>query len=607
MNNLSKHTFHIPVMGLGFTIDTPTKVAKYGVTSVISIMEDHLIEQMREVVSKRENYDYDRITDNEYDYRAKRITAYLNLLNNVVNKQIEKIKSENFDTDYDINTYFKLLPDSVTEKKIYQTLNLYNEEDKKIVCQKLKAFISPGAIDVNIMTKLDKVNYDKKGNELPNEFSDALSALRGYANSDLKSNIVFSAGLNPRLFTYCESFPDFFPNENGQINKKIVLKVSDYRSALIQGKFLAKKGLWVSEFRIESGINCGGHAFISNGILLGPILEEFKLKRNELRNELLIDCNTALNKLNKNKLNENSDIKITAQGGVGTTLENDLLIEYYKVDSVGWGSPFLLVPEVTNVDYDTLQKLAKANKEDYYLSEASPLGVPFNNFKLSSSEEQRKRRIAKNKPGSPCYKKFLSNNKEFTERVICTASRQYQNLKITQLKASQLNAVAINKQIELVQEKDCLCEGLGASALLVSKTKLSHNLSAVAICPGPNLAYFSGIFSFKQMVDHIYGKTNILNKLFRPNFFIKELELYVDFLKKEIEKYAIGISNRNDSFFTAFIQNLFAGINYYENLSTKLKLELGIFNKSNTQYLNKLKETLNHLLNSLNEEKQLVY
>jgi hypothetical protein len=607
MKSTSQHTFHIPVMGLGFTIDTPTKVAKYGVTSVVSIIEDHLIEQMREVVSKRENYEYVRITEDEYDYRAKRITEYLNLLNKVVKSQIQKVKDENFETDFDINNYFKLLPDSSTEKKIYQTLNLYNEEDKKEVYRKLKEFIIPGAIDVNIMTKLDKTNYDKSGNELPNEFSDALSALRGYANSDLNSKIIFSAGLNPRLFSYCETFTDFFPDENGQIKKQIVLKVSDYRSALIQGKFLAKKGLWVSEFRIESGINCGGHTFISNGILLGPILEEFKLKRNELLNELLNDCNSALEKLNKNKLSNKPDFKITAQGGVGTALENDLLIEYYKIDSVGWGSPFLLVPEVTNVDYDTLQKLSKANVNDYYLSDASPLGVPFNNFRLSSSEEQRKRRIAKNKPGSPCYKKFLSNNKEFTDKVICTASRQYQNLKISQLKASDKSAIAISKQIELVKEKDCLCEGLGASALLVSKTKLSHNLSAVAICPGPNLAYFSGIFSFKQMVDHIYGKTNILNKLFRPNFFIKELELYVDYLKNEIEKYAIGISNRNESFFKGFIQNLFSGISYYENLSTKLKPELGIFNKVNIQHLNKLKETINQLLNSFNEERKLVY
>ena len=71
---------------------------------------------------------------------------------------------------------------------------------------------------------------------------------------------------------------DFYPDENGHLRKRIILKVSDFRSALVQGKLLAKKGLWISEFRIESGLNCGGHAFPTEGLLLGPILEEFKTK-----------------------------------------------------------------------------------------------------------------------------------------------------------------------------------------------------------------------------------------------------------------------------------------------------------------------------------------
>ena len=40
------HTFHIPVMGLAFTIDSPIRVAHYGISSVISIMDDDLIEKM---------------------------------------------------------------------------------------------------------------------------------------------------------------------------------------------------------------------------------------------------------------------------------------------------------------------------------------------------------------------------------------------------------------------------------------------------------------------------------------------------------------------------------------------------------------------------------
>ena len=42
---------------------------------------------------------------------------------------------------------------------------------------------------------------------------------------------------------------------NGNLEKKVILKISDYRSALIQGKFLAKKGIWISEYRVESGLN----------------------------------------------------------------------------------------------------------------------------------------------------------------------------------------------------------------------------------------------------------------------------------------------------------------------------------------------------------------
>ena len=45
----SPHSFHIPVMGTGFMIDAPLRVAKYGISSVISLVDDVLIEQMRQV------------------------------------------------------------------------------------------------------------------------------------------------------------------------------------------------------------------------------------------------------------------------------------------------------------------------------------------------------------------------------------------------------------------------------------------------------------------------------------------------------------------------------------------------------------------------------
>jgi hypothetical protein len=601
MQSTSPHSFHIPVMGLGYTIDTPIKVGKYGISSVVSIIEDHLVEQMREIISKRENLPYENITTKETDFRAKRITKYLNLLQVVLNQQIQKIKEEEFNKDEDIHKYFEMLPNNSNLKNLYYSLKTRTGSEKKETEKKLRSLIKAGSIDVNIMSKLDKPNFTKSGEALPQEYSDALSALRGYANSDLCSSIVFSAGLNPRLFSYCENFADFFPNEIGFIKKKIILKVSEYRSALIQGKYLAKKGLWVSEFRIESGINCGGHTFVSNGLLMGPILEEFKQKRNELYHELFIDCNKTLTEKGRFPLLSNASLLITAQGGIGTSEEHKNLLEHFQLNSLGWGSPFLMVPEATNVDNDTLLKLINAKKTDYFISNASPLGVPFSNLKQSSAEIQRKFRISRNKPGSPCYKKFLSSNTEFTEKMICTASRQYQHLKIKQLRETITNDTELKNKIQEVTEKDCLCAGLGSSALLVNNLMPPNNLSAVTICPGPNLAYFSGIFSLNQMVDHIYGKTQLLNETFRPHVFINELKLYINYIKKEFEKSRSNLTEKRKAYFSSFKSNLLEGIKFYEKYFTPLLFVNDTIFQKNILLLEENKISIQKIFQSLDK------
>lgn len=568
MRNITSHNFHIPVMGLGYTIDSPIKVGKFGINSVVSIIEDYLVEQMREVICTQENLPYEKIADKDEDRRAKRITAYLNVLNEVLNRQIEKILHEDFETDKDINLYFQYLPETSVPKKMYLEM-LDCRGEKRLLLQKaLRHHIHAGSIDINIMTKLDRTNFDEAGNPLPVEFCDAMAALRGFAKSDLVSSIVFSAGLNPRLFGYCETFADFYPNENGLIKKTIILKVSDYRSALIQGKYLAKKGLWVSEFRIESGINCGGHLFVSNGMPMGPVMEEFKTKRDELFQELYTECTNALKSQNRLLFSKLPKLKISVQGGIGTPQENSFLLNYYNIDSTGWGSPFLLVPEATNVDDETLEKLIHSKKEDYYISHASPLGIPFSNFHHSSSEKQRVERINKNRPGSPCYKKFLSSDTEFTQLPICTSSREYQNYKIKQLKETITDADRLAHEIEKVVEKDCLCEGLGTTALLKNHSKIPHNLNAVTICPGPNLAYFKSTYTLKEMIDHIYGRATLALQANRPNVFINELQLYIDYLKNEIQEAKYTLKPKKAGHFDTFKNNLMDGVNYYAKIFT---------------------------------------
>ena len=563
------HSFHIPVMGIGFTIDTPLKVSQYGINSVISLVDDILLEKLRKMYCGKYEIPYNEITDKTKDFRAKRITSYLNLINKLAEKKFEELKNSVHEKGDKIKEFFNMLPDSSTIKEEFKNLTskYFNVTE---IENWIKDNLSMGSIDVNIMTKLDKENYNKE-EKLPVEYNDAHSALRGYANSNLNSSIVFSAGINPRLYGYIAQFEDFYPDENGIIKKKIILKVSDYRSAHIQGNFLAKKGLWVSEYRVESGLNCGGHAFATDGYLMGPILAEFRDKRKELIQSLHEIFIKTLS--NKNRLVPKTElpIKITAQGGVGTAEEHHFLIDHYQVDSVGWGTPFLLVPEVTNVDDQTRNKLIEAKEKDLYLSNISPLGIPYNSLKGNTKDITKLSLIAKGRPGSSCPKKYLVSNKEFTDKNICTASRQYQQLKLNELNKEVLSTTEYEEKYDKIVDKSCICVGLGTSSLLTNNLDTKVEGEGVSVCPGPNMAYFSKTMNLKEITDHIYGRLNVITRADRPNMFIKELKIYIDFLKNKVEDTKNSFTEKQEKYLLTFANNLKEGINYYESLFSDLK------------------------------------
>ena len=572
----SPHSFHIPVMGIGFTIDTPLKVAHLGIDSVLSLVDDQLMERLRKVYSERFGLSYKAIGASDSDARANRITAYLNMLNRLVRTKYEEMLQEGTGSLERISAYIDLLPDNSFLKNSFAA-RLKNNSSLQGIRDWMEAHFSMGSIDVNIMTKVDKANFAGDV-QLPAEFNDAHAALRGFALSELESTVVFSAGMSPRLYAYLAVFEDFYPNEEGFIKKKIALKVSDFRSALIQGKFLAKKGLWVSEYRVESGLNCGGHAFATDGYLLGPILEEFRDKRTDLVQEVYKIFADALSGQQRPVPTDAPALKISAQGGVGTAEEHQFLIDNYGVDSVGWGSPFLLVDEATNVDETTQVQLVNATEDDLYLSGISPLGVPFNNLRGNTKDRHKELLASKGKPGSSCPKKFLASNTEFTADPICTASRQYQHLKLKELGSLDLNSTDLLLKTNEIVEKSCICVGLGTSALLVNELDTRIEGSGVSICPGPNMAYFSRKATLKEMVDHIYGKINIISRTDRPNMFVKELNLYIDYLIRKTEEVAHQISKTTQASekdpkiekiqksLQLFHQNLESGISYYRDL-----------------------------------------
>lgn len=556
----SEHTFFIPVMGIGFTIDTPLKIAKYGVSSVISLVDDTFLEQMRKYHCELSGQPYEEIDRKEEDCRAKRTTAYLDLVDLLVNKQVEELQSSPFGPGSEITRYYELLPESALKDKYFRMAESKDLKKKEQLEKELRLAAVPGTIDVNIMTKVDRMNY-RNGKILPPEYSDTRSALRGYANSTLRSSVVMSAGLNPQLYSYIANFEDFFPDTQGRLKKQIVLKVSDFRSAVVQAKYLAKRGLWVSEYRVESGLNCGGHAFASKGHLMGPILEEFRSKKDELIEQTHANYLKGLPDQYRPNISEPNSVRITVSGGIGTADEHQFLLKYYDVDKAGWGTPFLLVPEVTNVDAEHLQKLSDATEEDVHLSGASPLKIPFWNLKTSASEQARKKFIAEGRPGSVCFKGHGALlGTEYSDIPECIAARQYIKKKMADLE----NADLTDSQREWMKEdalaRSCICHDLSGGAT----RKLGIDKTATpCICCGPGIANFSKIASLEEMVGHIYGRLSLLTNSERPHMFIKEMSLNIEFLRNEIEKFKMELTTNGAGYFQEFKENLLKGIDYY--------------------------------------------
>jgi hypothetical protein len=195
------------------------------------------------------------------------------------------------------------------------------------------------------------------------------------------------------------------------------------------------------------------------------------------------------------------------------------------------------------------------------------------------------------KPGSPCTKKFLISNTEFTGEPICTASTQYQRLKIKQLQGMGLAPHELERTLGKLLEKSCLCEDLAASAAINSGMNGSSD-HPVAVCPGPNLAYFSKIVSLEEMVGHIYGRLQLITVKDRPNMFINELRLYIDYLKTEIQKRFDSLTAREQNRFNDFKANLQDGIEYYKSLIPKLVQESERYREMMREQLLELEQEL---------------
>jgi hypothetical protein len=291
------------------------------------------------------------------------------------------------------------------------------------------------------------------------------------------------------------------------------------------------------------------------------LMEELRAKREQLAEQIEPMVQKFYEKMGWDfNPAETQKPRLTVQGGIGNSGEQRRMMEYYGADATGWGTPFLLVPEATPVDEFTLEQLRVARKEDLYLSDASPLGVPFNNLRNSYSEQYMRQRYESGRPGSPCPKGFLVSNTEFTEVEICTASHAYQKQKLPAIDGMEPGSDK-DQSLQYVLAKQCICDHLANSAL-IALGEARPSAAPQAVCPGPNLAWFNELYSLRQMIDHIYGRIDSLVPQERPHMFAAEVELYVDHFERLMHKGESTVD-----YMTVFRTNLLDGMEYCINVA----------------------------------------
>ena len=562
------HKVHIPVMGICYTVDTPVRVAHLGITSVISLVDDGLLEEYRMAYAERLGLDL----GSPQTTRIGRIRSYLDFLADEVERKFERLCAERLDGGSDKDLYFLMLPlDSplrVEYDGVFAKTGLARIAAEADLTEKME----PGEIQANIMVGL---NHEEA----------AFDAVRGFAASKVKGSLVLSAGVNLSVFEEIAKCKEFYRTASNAPTKKIILKVSDYRSALIQGRYLAKKGLEVYEYRIESGVNCGGHAFFESKKLMLDVVREFMEKKNELFETTcgMIAKAASANTLIEGIVPPSSPARITAQGGLCAPEDIEKVMAF-GIDGVGVGTPFLLVPQVTSVDKETRRTLAAAKTDDVYISHASPLGIPFMNLRTTTAAELCRKKIEEYfkpqdqksgdpemKPGFVCRQHYLCCKVPGFDHPVCMSSREYEIRRLAEidkLEKEDLEACEMrpyNADADAMQDasqkeksreelmasirrkydklrrvtlsRECICRFLGnagreeirekspslhyqpESVAVARGSEPARAREPVTICPNPDIGYFDREYTLFDMMRHLYGTGPRLTPVDKPSAF----------------------------------------------------------------------------------------
>tara|TARA_B100001971_G_C18167345_1_gene525000 strand:- start:816 stop:1265 length:450 start_codon:yes stop_codon:yes gene_type:complete len=132
--------------------------------------------------------------------------------------------------------------------------------------------------------------------------------------------------------------------------------------------------------------------------------------------------------------------------------------------------------------------------------------------------------------------------------------------------------------------------GLAASAVVNHDIQTRESLG-VSICPGPNMAYFDKSVSLLEMIRHIYGFENIC-RTDKPNMFLKELYLYLDYLKDKVKEAKSDWNIKQERYFNRFFENMNAGIDYYTILFGEIEKK---YHQSTSKIITEIENAKNKL------------
>jgi hypothetical protein len=185
----------------------------------------------------------------------------------------------------------------------------------------------------------------------------------------------------------------------------------------------------------------------------------------------------------------------------------------------------------------------------------------------SPSEDARRARADSGRPGSRCPFGYLALNHDFGKVPMCTASAGYQRRRLRQLQNGDSHASS-PVRCEVLS-KSCICHDLGGAA---RRYYAINEEATPSICPSPHVVYFSRVRTLEQMVDHIYGRSDLLVEEDRPHMFATELRLYLEHLDQMPDGPSLSAPARRKR--DKYIQNLVNGIRYYRALAASGELEM---------------------------------